>query len=50
MFKLTRKEAQIVALLAGALVLGSVVREWRTRPVTTPAIATVETGLEHGED
>lgn len=31
MFKLTRQEQLIVALLLGAILLGTVVREWRAR-------------------
>ncbi len=31
MFKLTKKEQHIVALLVGAIVLGTIVKEWRAR-------------------
>jgi hypothetical protein len=31
MFKLTRQEQLIVAFLVGALLLGTVVKEWRAR-------------------
>ena len=31
MFKLTRQEQLIVALLLGAILLGTVVKEWRAR-------------------
>ncbi len=50
MFKLTRREAQVVVLLASALVLGSVVREWRARRATEARAARVEAEQEHGED
>ena len=40
MFKLTTKEQQIVALLLGAIVLGTVVKQWRERTQeATPAVA-----------
>ena len=42
-FKLTRQEQLIVAFLLSALLLGTVVREWRARhPQAVPA-ATMET-------
>ncbi|HUI07138.1 MAG TPA: hypothetical protein VL486_09045 [Verrucomicrobiae bacterium] len=44
MFKLTRQEQLIVAFFLSALLLGTAVREWRTRhPKPVPA-ATMETG------
>ena len=42
-FKLTRQEQLIVAFLLAALLLGTVVREWRARhPQAVPAV-TMET-------
>ena len=42
-FKLTRQEQLIVAFLLSALLLGTVVREWRARhPKPAPAV-TMET-------
>ena len=40
MFKLTKQEQMIIAFLAGAIVLGSIVREWRAWQATkVPAAA-----------
>jgi len=43
MFKLTRQEQLIVAFLLSALVLGSVVREWRARHPKSASAAMMET-------
>lgn len=38
MFKLTRQEQLLVAFVVGALLLGTAVKEWRTRhPKAVPA-------------
>ena len=42
MFKLTRQEQLIVMFLLSAVVLGTVVREWRVRHPKTAGVATLE--------
>jgi hypothetical protein len=42
MFRLTKEEQWIVAFLAGALVLGAAVREWRARHPKIAGLATLE--------
>ena len=37
MFKLTKREQRIVAFLIGAIVLGTLVKEWRARRTAAPA-------------
>jgi hypothetical protein len=44
MFKLTRQEQLLLAFLIGALLLGSAVRQWRSRQNHTPR------GHNHGVD
>ncbi len=40
MFKLTRQEQRIVAVMLGAVVLGTIVKEWRARKQeVVPAIS-----------
>ena len=43
MFKLTRQEQLIVACLLGAIVLGTVVKEWRARQTEAARAAQSET-------
>ena len=43
MFKLTRQEQLIVAFLFGAIVLGTVVKEWRARNAEAARAAQSET-------
>jgi hypothetical protein len=45
MFKLTKKEQMIVALLVAVLVIGSVVRNWRDRQ-SPPTPATSSNGVQ----
>ncbi|HUJ71926.1 MAG TPA: hypothetical protein VLZ30_06755 [Verrucomicrobiae bacterium] len=42
MFKLTRQEQLIVVFVLSALLLGTVVREWRVRHPNTAGVATLE--------
>jgi hypothetical protein len=42
MFKLTKQEQLLLSFLLGALLLGSAVRQWRSRQAPKPRAATRE--------
>jgi hypothetical protein len=47
MFKLTKQEQMLVALLVGAIMLGTVVREWRARQASQSQPGVAALGKAH---